>query len=110
LRVLPAALGLTEIRRVIPIAQRRTHQGLAISLLSLDEYRGGCEVRVLFVTQQAAPLPDQHVRMLDCMDLDLTDDVGTHYDVQQRVDSITAYDTHRVARGCWSVDPARDVA
>jgi hypothetical protein len=106
--VLPAVLGLTGIRRVIPIAQRRTHHGLAISLLSLDEYRAGCELRILCVTSQAAPLPDQHLVRLESLTLDVVDDVGTHYHVQQHSTAISAYTTHRVVRGGWYMDRPLD--
>ncbi|HEX5548798.1 MAG TPA: hypothetical protein VFX24_15420 [Ktedonobacterales bacterium] len=72
----PTYAQLRELLRVIAIGQTQEHKGLRISLLTLDIYDDGCQLKLLLLRDEAVPVSHQQLQHAD---VNVTDDRGAVY-------------------------------
>ena len=72
----PTYAQLRELLRVIAIDQSHEHDGLKISLLSLDIYDDGCQLKLLLRRNEAVPVSQERLQHAD---VTIRDDRGTVY-------------------------------
>jgi hypothetical protein len=72
----PTYAQLRELLRVIAIDQSQEHEGLMISLLTLDVYDDGCQLKLLLRRDHALPVSQQQLQHAD---VNITDDRGAVY-------------------------------
>ena len=70
----PTYAQLRELLRVIAIDQSQEHEGLKISLLALDVYDDGCQLKLLLRRAEAVPVSHQQLQRL-----------GEHWEVRALV-------------------------
>jgi len=74
----PTYAQLRELLRVIAIDQSQEHEGLRISLETLDVYDDACQLKLLLRRAEAVPVSHQ---LLQHADVNITDDRGGVYGV-----------------------------
>lgn len=72
----PTYAQLRELLRVIAIDQSQEHDGLSISLLTLDVYDDGCQLKLLLRRAEAVPVSQQQLQHAD---VNIVDDRGAMY-------------------------------
>src|SRR6185437_15151444 len=72
----PTYAQLRELLRVIAIDQEQEHDGLKISLLALDVYDDGCQLKLLLRRAEAVPVSYQQLQHAD---VNIVDDRGAVY-------------------------------
>ena len=72
----PTYAQLRELLRVIAIDQSQEHEGLKISLETLDVYDDACQLKLLLRRAEAVPVSQERLQHAD---LNITDDRGAVY-------------------------------
>src|SRR5690348_16451648 len=72
----PTYAHLRELLRVIAIDQSQEHEGLKISLLTLDVYDDGCQLKLMLRRAEAVPVSQERLQHAD---VNIVDDRGSVY-------------------------------
>src|SRR5262249_42555067 len=93
--------NLRELVRVVGIGQSREHNGLLISLLSLEVYKDGCLLLVLMQSNRPEFPPPGQLPELVNFPVPVTDDRGGQYTVLPVLSSELTEPGYSEMRGQW---------
>ncbi len=93
--------NLRELVRVVGIGQSQEHNGLLISLLSLEVYKDGCLLLVLMQSHPAAFPPSGQLAEFADFPVPVSDDRGGQYTVPPVLSAQLMEPGYREVRASW---------